>query len=121
MNLPLIVLHIEQYFKVRGMEVNPPKCSLISVARINGIAVPRTQTNIRIDDKPIRLIGECDTTSYLEHAVAAKGYRKPSIVNLAVWCGNLQGAFLKPEQKLVLLRTHLIPRPSNTRFGSPDT
>lgn len=92
------------------MELNPTKCSLISIAREKGVAVPRTHSNITIDSQLITTVNKFESTTYLGHEVAAKGYLKPSIVNLVGWCGNLQKALLKPDQKLIILRNHPTPR-----------
>lgn len=56
------------------------------------------------------MVSNLNTTTYLGHEVAATGHLKHSIVNLVGWCGNLQKAYLKPDQKIIILRTHLIPK-----------
>lgn len=47
---------------------------------------------------------------YLSHMVDASGVRRPTLVNLPLWLSHLSRGPLKPDQKLFILRDHIVPK-----------
>jgi hypothetical protein len=107
---PLMLKEVETFLRERGMGVNPAKCRALCTGVIAGRAVGRTVSTYRINNLPIPAVGHMDTFRYLGHSYGYDGVGKPSLFNLTVWLENVRRAPLKPDQKLLMIKTYVIPR-----------
>jgi hypothetical protein len=107
---PLMLKEVETFLRERGMGVNPAKWRALCTGVIAGRAVGRTVSTYRINNLPIPAVGHMDTFRYLGHSYGYDGVGKPSLFNLTVWLENVRRAPLKPDQKLLMIKTYVIPR-----------
>ncbi|KAJ3623527.1 hypothetical protein MTP99_019748 [Tenebrio molitor] len=102
---PLMLKEVETFLRERGMGVNPAKCRALCTGVIAGRAVGRTVSTYRINNLPIPAVGHMDTFRYLGHSYGYDGVGKPSLFNLTVWLENVRRAPLKPDQKLLMIKS----------------
>lgn len=110
--IPLDLSLMDGFFGRRGMQLNVGKCSLLSAALVpgGGKVVPRTKNAIKFKNVPLRLVSDFEPAKYLGHALGSSGILKPSICNLKKWLENVMRSPLKPDQKLVMIKTYVIPK-----------
>lgn len=72
--------------------------------------VPKKATIFSINGKLIPVADELNTFRYLGHLFATSGINIPSLTNLAFWLGCIKRALLKPDQRLNIIRDHMIPQ-----------
>jgi hypothetical protein len=109
--VPLMLRTVEEFLRERGMSVNPAKCRTLVTGVVAGRTVPRTKrSTYKINNSPIPVVTIADTFKYLGHGFGYSGVGKPSLRNLTVWLENLGRAPLKPDQKLTMVKTYVIPR-----------
>lgn len=108
--LPITLGLVNDFFKARGLELNPSMSHALSVAFSQGRPVTRTKPFLRLGNRTINMVSTDQAFKYLSHSVESQGIRKPNLSNLSMWLSNLQRAPLKPDQKLALLKTYLLPR-----------
>lgn len=101
---------VEAFLRDRGMHLNPKKCVAISAATFQGKSVPRTKGIFRIGGQFIPSIKDLSTFRYLGLQFRATGAAKPTLFNVTNWLRNLEKSPLKPQQKYLLLRDHLVLR-----------
>ncbi|KXZ75800.1 Putative 115 kDa protein in type-1 retrotransposable element R1DM-like protein, partial [Tribolium castaneum] len=87
-HLPNTLTTINYLLIARGMTLNPAKCHALSITMIETLNAFR----------------------YLGHNVEATGIQRPDLKNLVTWTSIQQRAPLKPDQKLRILKDHLLPR-----------
>lgn len=94
------------------MNLNVRKSSLISEALVpgEGRIIPRTKPFITHKGQTIKMAHNFEPTKYLGHLLGSSGMLKPTIHNLRQWLHNLNRAPLKPDQKLQLLKTYVVPK-----------
>ncbi|GJQ69734.1 hypothetical protein Trydic_g10117, partial [Trypoxylus dichotomus] len=99
-----------RFFRARGMAINSNKCSAMAATSTQGKTVPRTKSIFKINNSFIPSVQHMNTLKYLGLHFGVAGAEKPSIHNLVGWISNLHSAPLKPDQKLTMLKRHIIPR-----------
>lgn len=109
-DMTLLLDEAVRFLGLHGMVVNPKKCVAIAAATSQGVSVPRTKPIFKILGEYIRPAHEVNVFRYLGLGYNTSGAAKPCLANLVLWLRNLERAPLKPDQKLVMLRQHLIPR-----------
>lgn len=94
-----------------GLTPAPRKCSAISLMAAGKIKKVKVMTEplFRIAGYPVKQLGFEDTWKHLGVNFTLKGPSSP-IIDLQTMLGRISSAPLKPQQRLVLLRTFLIPR-----------
>lgn len=100
------------FIRNRGMEINIAKSTSMSAAPQMGrkVNIPANRPVFTINNKKIPIIDELNTFRYLGHLYGTSGLNKPSLSNLSFWAECIKRAPLKPDQKLTLVRDHLIPK-----------
>lgn len=116
--VPILLSRCVDFFKERGLELNPAKCSSLSASPRNGVSVVHTRPAFRIGEVWIPCVSNMAPFKYLSNS---SGIRRPTIPNLPVWLRNLARSPLKPDQRLIILRDFIIPkrwRPGDN--GAPE-
>ncbi len=108
--VPNTLADVEGFFAARGMEVNPRKSAGLCVRGYEGKSIPRVRPVFRIGGHWIRPVKAMDSFRYLGHGFGSFGVRRPNLYALQRMLTNLHRAPLKPDQKLFLLKQHLVPR-----------
>ena len=97
-----------------GLEVNPSKCRTLSI-KVDGRRkcsyVDDTQS-FRIGDIPLGSMSVTDTYTYLGIGIGYQGriVSKDLMAKLTEQLLEIKRAPLKPQQRLILLKTHLVPQ-----------
>ena len=98
--------------KLCGLDVNPDKCQSLRV-----MIVPRmkkftigTASFVKVDGKPLPVIGREDLFKYLGIYYNAKGSVIELKDSLNKMLGEVRKAPLKPQQRLYILRNNIIPK-----------
>jgi hypothetical protein len=98
--------------KLSGLEANAAKCATISV-----VIRPKTKQwaidpnpYILIDGEPVKALSIKDAYKYLGLQFSGKGITGECSEDLTRMLVNLKKAPLRPQQRLYLLRVHLIPK-----------
>lgn len=108
--MALSLARCNRVLKARGMALNCTKSVAISAATVKGVSVPRTKAVFTIQGQAIKSIIDLQSFRYLGHHVGAAGCVKTTLFRLTKWLSNVERAPLKPDQKITLLKTYLIPR-----------
>jgi hypothetical protein len=109
----------EQFLKARGLDLNADKCISICLRKAGKVKKSQIADNtvknppsFTVNQRPIQLLGIDQQCRYLGVQFTPLGAVNLKVtvpaVKAALEC--LSKAPLKPQQKIVLLRTHLIPR-----------
>lgn len=98
------------FLKARGMLINPKKCHCISAVRNGTPWCYRSRPLLTVGGTKISMTSYLCPMKYLGHQYNLGGMSKPSLANLPSWLYNINAANLKPDQKLLLVRDHVIPR-----------
>ncbi|EFA11649.1 Retrovirus-related Pol polyprotein from type-2 retrotransposable element R2DM-like Protein [Tribolium castaneum] len=109
-HLPNTLTTINYLLIARGMTLNPAKCHALSVAISKGRPLNRNRPFLKINGGQITMIETLNAFRYLGHNVEATGIQRPDLKNLVTWTSIQQRAPLKPDQKLRILKDHLLPR-----------
>lgn len=72
--------------------------------------IPANNPVFRISERKIPIVSELNAFRYLGHMFGTTRINKPSLVNISKWTEAIMRAPLKQDQKLALLRDHLIPK-----------
>ena len=109
----------EKFLSDRGLELNVKKCIAICLRKAGKVkksqvadASVKNPPIFKVKDEPIRLLGVKEQCKYLGIHYTPLGAVDPreSVSKLRLALTSLSKAPLKPQQKVVMLRTHLIPR-----------
>lgn len=109
----------EKFLSCRGLELNVKKCIAICLrkagkAKKSQIADSSVKNppSFTVNNEPIRLLGVKEQCKYLGIQYTPLGAVDPreSVSKLRLALTSLLKAPLKPQQKVVMLRTYLIPR-----------
>lgn len=101
---------VDQFLKRRGMSINPKKCRCISSLARDKKLISRSKPFLTVDQTPIPMVTALSPLRYLGHQYGLSGINKPSLANLPTWLKRIHQAALKPDQKLLLIKDHVIPR-----------
>lgn len=102
-----------EFMESRSLTLNPAKCRSISMAVVPSKKKLYLQTTSKfyISSAPIPAIKSVkDTYRYLGYHFTNSGATPCSIASLDAQLGRIHGAPLKPQQKMTLIREHLVPR-----------
>lgn len=108
--MPVSLNMVEEFLRNRGMRLNAGKCAAIAAATILGKSVPRTRPVFRVSGGAIPAVADLSPLKYLGHHFTALGVAKPNIFRLVGWLSNLKRSPLKPDQKLEIMKTYLVPK-----------
>lgn len=100
------------FFVKRGLQVNPKKsvsASLVPTANRGAIKV-RTEPTWEIDGNMIKALDVTETTRYLGSHFDAYGNRIACMEHLDGYLHRLKKCRLKPQQKIIILRTYVTPK-----------
>lgn len=109
----------EKFLACRGLELNVKKCVAICLRKAGKVkksqiadASVKNPPIFKVNDEPIRLLGVKEQCTYLGVHYTPLGAVDPraSVSKLRLALTSLSKAPLKPQQKVVMLRSHLIPR-----------
>lgn len=119
-DVPLMLDEVDQFVRARGMSVNPEKCMSLATRTLMGDKkpLPVTKAIFKISGRKIPSVRMLTAFKYLGHHFGATGIRKPCYERAVLWLQHVERAPLKPDQKMVLLRNHLIPR---LQYGLQNT
>lgn len=110
----------EMFFGLCGMSVNPAKCVAMATHAPREGNWPQLvlRSIFNIDGAKIPQVSTLDTFKYLGQYFGPTGLLKPSVPHLREWLERVIRAPLKPDQKLIVVKTYLIPR---LLFGLQNT
>lgn len=108
--VPLLLRKAEEFFRHRGMEINPSKCSSLIAAARNKTIIPRSEATLTLNGHKIKPISGHATFKYLGHQYSGSGINKPTLANLPKWLNNLAKAPLKPDQRLRIIVDYIVPK-----------
>lgn len=109
----------EEFLARRGLELNVKKCVAICLRKAGKAkksqiadASVKNPPILKVKGEPIRLLGVKEQCKYLGVHYTPLGAVDPreSVSKLRLALTSLSKAPLKPQQKVVMLRSHLIPR-----------
>ena len=101
-----------EFLTMIGMQLNPAKSyslGCVVVPKKKKLVVD-TVNAFSINGHPIKSIGPTDQVKYLGHHYNFQGICRPDLSTLRVHLDRLCAAPLKPQQKLNILKTYLLPR-----------
>ena len=99
------------FFRRRGMTLHPEKCrALVLVRSSTGAVHPAPKSGLSIEGKTIPNVTDINPMQYLGFAFDTHGVMKPNLTNYSAWLQRLAVLPLKPQQKMSMLKTHLLPR-----------
>lgn len=95
-----------------GLKFNPTKCvSLSMVARTKAkLYTVRDRPWLRLGDSVVRSLGPGERTRYLGVNISHTGVSMPEEQPLLSMLGNVGQAPLKPQQRVHILRVHILPK-----------
>lgn len=114
-----LLLTTEQFLSARGLDINVKKCVAICLrkagkAKKSQIADSSVQNPpcFMVNNEPIRLLGVNDQCKYLGIQYTPLGAvdSRVAVSKLKLALTSLSKAPLKPQQKVLMLRSYLIPR-----------
>ena len=83
--------------------------------------VPLIKSSINIQGRPVSHVVDLNPFRYLGQNSGSQGQLKPCLSNYPIWLQRLVALPLKPDQKLAILRTHLLPRIYHSLMGTKIT
>lgn len=100
------------FFSARGMALNHDKCtaSTTSINRGNKHIYAVSRSAFSVEGVPIRQMVPSDQYKYLGRRYDLLGQTKPTLDELDGQINNIIRSPLKPQQKLVIIKSYLIPR-----------
>ena len=103
---------LEDFLHEHGMEVNVGKCKALQIQRIPGTkrAAVRKEPMFKICGSTVATLSTESQLGYLGHEFGHVGTLAPNPTRLESMLKSLQGAALKPQQKMLMLNRYLIPR-----------
>lgn len=114
-----LLLETEEFLNARGLELNVDKCigiGLRKAGKVKKSQIADSSVNnppsFMVKNKPIRLLGINEQCRYLGVLFTPFGAVDPraSVAKLKLALESLKKAPLKPQQKVLMLRSYLIPR-----------
>jgi hypothetical protein len=100
----------EAFFRRRGMCLNPAKSRVLAKKKFGGALLPVRDPGVRVGRATIPAVDDLNPFKYLGFVVGTSGVTRPCLTNYPGWMTRLLAFPLKPQQKMNLLRTHLLPR-----------
>ncbi|CAF4103826.1 unnamed protein product [Rotaria magnacalcarata] len=109
----------EEFLRARGLELNADKCVAICLRKAGKVkksqiadSSVKNPPSFTVQNKPIRLLGINEQCRYLGVLFTPFGAVDPraTVTELRSALESLKKAPLKPQQKLLMLRSYLIPR-----------
>jgi hypothetical protein len=100
----------EAFFRRRGMCLNPAKSRVLAKKKFGGTLLPVRDPGVRVGRASIPAVDDLNPFKYLGFVVGTSGVTRPCLTNYPGWMTRLLAFPLKPQQKMNLLRTHLLPR-----------
>lgn len=107
-----LIRHCVGFFRKRGLDINAEKSSSLAMRvvpskkKLYAVSTPLHY----IDGKPLRQITPGQQVRYLGHSYSYDGMEKFDTNTVKTMLENVTRAPLKPHQKLILIKQHLIPR-----------
>lgn len=98
------------FLKDKGMAINSRKCKCLSTIAHSRKLITRTKPIYNINGTDIPMVQAISPFRYLGHQYGLAGLAKPSLAELPGWLHNTHKAALKPDQKLSIVRDHIVPR-----------
>lgn len=98
------------FMESKGMEVNPTKCAAICNTNKEGRIITSNRPIFKVKSELIQPITEINSFKYLGQHFSSTGANKPSLATLPIWLNRIQRSPLKPQQKLFMLNTYIIPK-----------
>ena len=108
--MPLSLAKFNNFLSRRGMTLNAAKCASVSCTVAAGSSIPRRRPIFAIGAVKVPIAENINTFRYLGHHFGDDGCRPHNITTVESWLVRLRKAALKPEQKVVMVRDHLIPK-----------
>jgi hypothetical protein len=93
------------FFQRRGMVLNPLKSRVLVRTRVSGSVIPVCSPGLTVGSAPIPPVDK-----YLGMTFDTSGVMRPCLTNYPAWLQRLLAGPLKPQQKINILRTYLLPR-----------
>ncbi|CAH1378450.1 unnamed protein product, partial [Tenebrio molitor] len=93
------------FFQRRGMVLNPLKSRVLVRTRVSGSVIPVCSPGLTVGSAPIPPVDK-----YLGMIFDTSGVMRPCLTNYPAWLQRLLACPLKPQQKINILRTYLLPR-----------
>lgn len=100
------------FFEKRGMSINPDKCAALSinVNKSNKHMYTITRSLFHINGQPLKQLQNNDLFKYLGKEYGASGQGPSAVQELKLWLSRVRAAPLKPDQRLFIIKTYMIPR-----------
>lgn len=110
--MQLVVDICVRFFEARHMELNPNKCSSLTVRLLPALKklYLAQHANIFVRGVPFPNVAAEANFKYLGHRYGFMGTDPPSPEQLQAALNNLRRAPLKPHQKLLLLQDYVLPK-----------
>lgn len=107
-----LIKHTTDFLSERGMLLNTNKCVSLSVSVVPGRKQLYAATTGRFytGGNVIQPLTPGDFFKYLGTKIEWTGGTRPEIYQLSTYLNRIRKAPLKPDQKLFILRFHLLPR-----------
>lgn len=104
------------FLEKRGLEINPKKCTALTVKRAPNKKklYVKTDQMFKSKDAPIPQMEVNDLFKYLGKKFTGSGIQECNCIEIQQSLNNLKKAPLKPQQKLMLLKFYFIPRVLNS-------
>lgn len=103
---------VAEHLKRLGLQLNPTKCAALSVEK-DGKGKKlyvRTGTALSFEGVPLKQVRPTETIKYLGQYMSFRGAAAPMLEEAERDCAAVRGAPLKPHQKLVMIKEHVLPR-----------
>lgn len=104
------------FFEKRNLQLNARKCIGLSIKKAPRRKVMRIEMgsiwSLRngSDNIPIKMLSPADMARYLGALFSPSGKQTIDLATMKGWITSIEKSRLKPHQKLVMLRTYLLPR-----------
>lgn len=107
-----LLAETDAFFKARGMTINGKKCQSLRMvpARQSKALKIMTGDPLMIDGQPIPEMDCTDSLEYLGVSVTPNGKTKFDLHKVIEWLQIWSRSKLRPHQKMLMLRVHLLPR-----------
>ena len=111
-----LLAQTNNFLSERQLLLSPPKCCSIRIEPAPGTKTTRivTENPFQLYGKPIKPLSPTDSTRYLGAHLSPFGTIDNHRVTIDAWLKRLSRCRLRPLQKLVLLRSTVLPK---IRFG----
>lgn len=101
-----------EFFHQHGLRINPSKCLGLALEPVKKRKIMKvmTETQWVINNIPVPMVPPSGTVRYLGVHLSPINKAPLKLPDIVDWMKRLRSANLKPTQKLILLRTHVLPR-----------